>query len=115
MVSGVAQFMADRFAFAQTRFRFRTAWIAHGLDRGSLVRVAYRVGDGLYRNVRCEVEDIGVVPTAADQVDLVCRAVAEPKRGFVAAFTWSDVFAVDDGWSTRITSTIDRWEQYWDL
>lgn len=113
-VSGIAQSMADRYAFAQTRFRFRTAWIAHGLDRGSVVRVAYRVGDQVYRNVRCEVEDIKVFPTDTEQVELVCRSVGTPKRGFAPAFTWADVFSVTDGWSSRIAS-IDRWEQYWDL
>lgn len=113
-VDGIAQFMADRYAFAQTRFRFRSAWRAHGIDRGSVVLVAYKVGDSLFRNVRCEVEDINTVPTDSEQTDLVCRSVSEPQRGYGVTLTWRDVFiSQGDTWADRIIGTSDRWEQYW--
>lgn len=113
-VSGIAAYMLERYAFAHTRFRFRSAWIAYGVDRGSLVRIGYRVGDALYRNVLCEVEEIKTNPPDMEKVDLVCRSVASPQFGFTAAFTWADVFPeTTDAWTDKITSTLDRWDQHW--
>lgn len=113
-VSGIVNYMLERYAFAHTRFRFRSAWIAYGTDRGSLVRVAYRVGDALFRNVLCEVEDIKASPPDSEKVDLVCRTVGGPQFGFTAAYTWLDVFtSVTDMWTDKITGTLDRWSQHW--
>jgi hypothetical protein len=112
-VSGIANYMLERYAFAHTRFRFRSAWIAYGVDRGSLVRIGYSVGNEIYRNVLCEVESVQANPPDSEQVDVVCRTVAGPQFGFTAAYLWLDVFDTDDVWTDKITGSLDRWEQHW--
>lgn len=114
MVSGHAVFLARRFAFPKMRFAFDTAWIAHGLDRGSLVRVVYDAGQGAFRAATCEVEEIAVSPIRSERFRLVCRAVTTPQKGF-GAETWRELFvdADDDRWVTRIESEFDLWKTYW--
>ncbi len=85
-VSGIVTHMAGRFASAHMRYTFRTAWVAHGLDRGSLVSVNYKVAPGQFRTHRCEVESIRTSPLPDELVDLTCRSVgATPANGLAAA------------------------------
>lgn len=108
------QFYADRYAFPETRFTFDTAWVAHGLDRGSVVRVIYPVAEQVYRNVPCEVERITVSPINAERFTIVARSVGKPGKGLEPAFIWTDVFTAEaDGWTTRITSQLDSWDDHW--
>jgi hypothetical protein len=114
IVSGIAQFYADRFAFGVTRFAFETGPIAFGIDRGSFVRVAFAVFPGIYRNVVCEVESVAQSPINGERAFLVARAVGPPQRGLTFALTWEDLFISDaDQWTSRLTGAFDRWQQYW--
>jgi hypothetical protein len=112
-VSGLTQFYADRYAYPSTRFSVDTAWIAHGLDRGSVVRVTYKVAENVYRNVICEVEEIAAAPMNAETFAVVCRGVMPPSRGYEPAVVWTDLFTdVGDSWVERITNTYDTWGDY---
>ncbi len=113
-VLGIMQHYADRGAFAVTRFNFDTGWLAHGLDRGSPVRVSYEVAPGEYRNVVCEVEEVGVSPLNSERFTLRCRAMALPSLG-LAAVTWADVFTSDtDKWTSELGPT-DTWADRWSI
>jgi len=115
-VSGFVDFLVERHAFGRTRFSFETAWIAHGLDRGSIVRVAYPVANGAYRNVVCEVEEIRGSPINAERFTVTCRSVANPSLGFEPNIIWTDVFVAEgDIWTTRIENTFDTWDFYWNV
>jgi hypothetical protein len=113
-VLGIMQHYADRGAFAVTRFNFDTGWLAHGLDRGSPVRVSYEVAPGEYRNVVCEVEEVGVSPLNSGRFTLRCRAMSLPQLG-LAAVTWADVFTSDtDAWTSELGPT-DTWADRWSV
>ena len=117
-VSGIVQFYADRQAFTATRFNFETAWVAHGLDRGSIIRVTYPVSTTppSYRNVTAEVESLSASPINAERTRVRARSVSKPQKGLEPAFTWLDVFiASSDAWSTRILQEFDTWEDYWSV
>lgn len=116
-VSGIAQFYADRQAFTATRFTFSTAWIAHGLDRGSLIRVTYPVSQkpDSFRNVRCEVESIEVEPLNGDRFTVVARSIEKPQKGIDPNYTWADVFDAGDAWTTQILQDYDTWSDYWSV
>lgn len=75
-VSGIADFMAERFAFTRNRFRFTTGWHAHGVDRGSLIDVVFPVGAEVFRSARCEVESITVSPLNAERFEITARGVS---------------------------------------
>lgn len=119
VVSGIAQFYADRGAFALTRFSISTAWIAYGVERGSPVRMVYQVAidpddDVAYRNVACEVEEIRVDPGAAERYQMILRAVETPARG-LPAFTWIDRFDDEtDLWTDEIAAN-DAWRDRWSI
>jgi hypothetical protein len=114
-VSGIIQHYASRAAFGATRFAFDTAWIAHGVERGSPVRVVYEVAAGSYRHVVCEVEDIGVSPINGDKFSVRCRAVELPSRG-LPAYVWLDVFTKEDSdrWLDELLDT-DDWTSRWNV
>ncbi len=117
-VSGIAQFYADRQAFSATRFNFESAWVAHGLDRGSIIRVAYPVSTSppSYRNVTAEVETIEPSPLNAERVRLRARSVSKPQKGLDPAFIWTDVFTEEsDAWTTRLLQEFDTWADYWSV
>ncbi len=111
-LSGIAQFYADRAAFAVTRFNFDTAWVAHGVDRGSPVGVSYEVAPGEYRRVDCEVEEVGVSPLNSERFTLRCRALGLPTQGLLA-FTWAEVFTtLLDTWTDELELG-DAWTARW--
>lgn len=113
MVSGHANFFAGRFSKGYLRFGFDTAWIAHGVDRGSLVRVVFSVGQGAFRTATCEVEEITTSPINAERFRIVARSVATPQKGF-GAETWRELFIdTADTWVSRIEDPFDDWRTYW--
>lgn len=113
-VSGIVQFYADRQAFAATRFTFDTAWIAHGLDRGSIIRVAYPVTPQYFRNVVCEVESVAASPLSNESFQVIARAVSTPLKSLEPNCTWVDAFDDEtDQWPTVIASEYDTWKQHW--
>lgn len=114
-VSGIAQFYADRLAFAATRFTFDTAWVAHGLDRGSIVRVSYPVTALSFRNVVCEVEQVSVSPLNAERFNIVARAVGPVQKGLEPQCTWADAFNLEQQWASVILSPYDMWKNHWTL
>jgi hypothetical protein len=115
-VSGIAAFMAERFAFTRNRFRFTTAWIGHGLDRGGLVRVVFPVSTDAIRNVKCEVEDITVSPLNSERFDITARAVEAAQEGdgspITVAFTWQDRFDLSDQWLDELPNHA-TWDTHW--
>ncbi len=115
VVSGILNLVSEQQAFASTRFAFDTAWVAYGLDRGSIVRVAYPVTDNVFRNVAAEVEDIRVSPANAELYSIICRAVAPPQLGQEPLFAWLDLFTVsNDQWTTRLDVPFrPAWADYW--
>lgn len=96
-VSGIARSIAERHAFSNLRFSFGTAWVAHGLDRGSIVTVDFLAAKNSPRRARCEVEQIFTHPQNDERVDLVCRAVA-PIEDISEAFVWTDRFDLAETW-----------------
>lgn len=117
-VSGIAQFYAERQAFARTRFNFESAWVAHGIDRGSIIRVSYPVSTTppSFRNVTAEVESISVSPINAERVRIRARSVTKPQKGLEPVFIWTEVFTEeDDQWDGRILQEFDTWADYWSV
>lgn len=113
-VSGILRHYVDRGAFATTRFNFDTAWLAHGVDRGSPVRAVYEVSKGEYRNVVCEVEEIGVSPLNGERFTLRCRALELPARG-LPAYTWVEVFDdPTDLWTDELLAG-EAWLNRWSI
>jgi hypothetical protein len=111
-VSGVAQWWVDRQAPGGLRFVFDTGWVAYGLDRGSIVRVAFPVGFDLYRNVLCEVEDIQFSPINAERVTLTCRSVGAVQEGIDpddADAVWTDEFITDAQTWGSVFGPADVW------
>jgi hypothetical protein len=120
-LSGMLAFYADRAAFGATRFVFSTAWVAHGVERGSFVRVVYEVAPleplnfYRYRNVVCEVEQIAVSPAAGERFSLIVRALGPPTNG-LPAFFWLDVFDdLTDTWEDEIVDGSLPWKSYWSI
>jgi hypothetical protein len=124
-VSGILQHYADRAAFASTRFNFETAWIAHGVERGSPVRVRYRVARGergevpdttLFRNVMAEVEEIRVSPINGERFSVRCRAVTTPTVGLEPLiYTWAELFYTEtQDWADRL-DVGDDWTTEWSV
>jgi hypothetical protein len=119
VVSGLAQFYADRHAYAQTRFSFETAWIAAGVDRGSIVSVSFPVtADGTQgRLVKAEVEEIVRSALNGERFRVTCRTVGNPQLGFSEIFTWAELFVVPatDLWTTYIPASGvgARWPDNW--
>lgn len=119
VVSGIADFYAGRGAFSLTRFSIATAWVAHGVERGSPVRVVYQVAidqddDVAFRNVTCEVEEIRIEPGANEGFFLTLRATETPARG-LPAFTWIDRFDDEsDLWTDEIAFN-DLWRDRWSI
>lgn len=114
VVSGIAQFYADRFAFGVTRFTFETGHVAAKLGKMSLIRVVFAAAEGVYRNVPCVVESISRSPINGEQYTITARTVGQPRKGLTFALTWDDLFTdATDKWHTRITGRLDRWVQYW--
>lgn len=112
-VSGLVEFYAARLAEVQTRFQLEAAWPAHGLDRGSVVRLVFPVALSEYRHVVCEVEEVAANPINAERVALSLRTLEAPIAGISPAFTWEDVFLSDsESWTDRIAAT-DAWSDYW--
>ncbi len=110
----LADFVADRQAFARTRFVFETAWRSFGLTQGSVVRVAFAAAPNVFRNVVCEVEDIQTSPINAERRVLTVRSIGAPQRGLEPALTWMDLFTSEgDTWAEKITGLRDRWQHYW--
>ena len=113
-LSGMAQFYVDRQAFAATRFAFDTAWIAHGLDRGSLISIAYPVTATSFRGVIAEVESVEVSPINGDRFSIIARSITRPQKGSADDLTWIDVFDdLTDSWTTEILQEFDSWTDYW--
>lgn len=114
-VSGLAEFYVARQAFAATRFNFDTAWVAHGLDRGSLVRISYPVSNNppSYRNVLAEVESVAVSPLDGERFSIRARSIGKPQKGIDPNYTWDDVFDLDDAWTSDILQEFDTWSDYW--
>ncbi len=113
-VSGIMQHYADRAAFAVTRFNFDTAWVAHGVDRGSPVGVSYEVAPGEYRHADCEVEEVAVSPLNKELFTLRCRALGLPTVG-LAAYTWVERFTnATDKWTSELGPT-DTWADRWSI
>ncbi len=109
----LADFIADRQAFARTRFSFETAWQDFGLTQGSVIRVAFAAAPNVFRNVACEVEDIRVSPINSERRVITARSIGAPQRGLVPALIWTDLFTeTDDTWAERFTNIRDRWQQY---
>jgi len=114
VLSGIGQFYAGRQALAATRFAFDTAWIAHGLDRGSLIRIAYPVTATSFRNVVAEVESIEVSPLDGERFSITARSLTKPQKGLEPNYTWVDVFDdLTDAWTTEIVQEFDSWSDYW--
>lgn len=113
-VANVASLYANRDAFGVTRFVFETGHRAFSRTQGDIVRVAFAVDDGVFRNVLCEVENIRVSPINGERRVITCRTVAAPIFGLTFNLTWDDLYTDDlDTWTDRITGVFDRWEQYW--
>lgn len=114
--SGLAVFFANRLGYARTRFAFETGHLAHGLQRGQPIRVAFAPAPGVFRNVLCEIESYRVSPINGERREIVARSIAAPIKGLTVGFIWTDVFIdTADTWPTRITNTRDRWNQYWGI
>ena len=113
-VSGMLDFYAGLASQARTRFRFDTAWIAHGLDRGSPVRVIYAVAPNVFRNVVAEVEEIAVNPINGDRFTLRCRALDVPNIG-LPILTWEELFTDESQLWTDHIDTGETWKQNWSL
>lgn len=114
-VSGILQFYADRQAFALTRAVFDTGWIAHGLDRGSIVRMTWPVADGHYRTGLAEVDSVKVAPLNAERFTVQARIIqGSVQKGLDAALIWADQYTADtDIWTDVVESIYDRWSTYW--
>jgi hypothetical protein len=106
-VAGMAAAMASRYAFSKLRFFFSTAWIAHGLDRGSVVTVDFLAARNAPKRARCVVESIMTEPQNGDKFNLTCRAVA-PVQDISEALTWADRFDQLDTWADEF-NTGQRW------
>lgn len=111
----IAQFLADRYAAGATRFTFDTAGEVVGVQRGDIIRVTYATASNppVYRNSLCEVELVRQVSNRVNSYTITCRSIGTPQRGLTTGSIWTDVFIADgDSWTDRITSNLDRWEQY---
>lgn len=107
-VGAIAQHMAERFASARMRYNFRTAWVAFGLDRGSLVTVSYKVDEKQFRTHRCEVESVRTLPLADETVELVCRSVgASPVQGLGPAVSGLEASVDFDGTVNSVLRTAE--------
>lgn len=118
VASELAEFHATRQAFARSRFSFETAWPAHGVDRGSVIRVSYPVSSypPSFRNVLCEVEEITAAPLNAERFRIVARSIGKPQKGLSPAYIWSDVFTLEaDAWTSRLLQEFDVWDDYWSV
>lgn len=115
-IETLAQYLADRYASGATRFTFDTAGSVVGVQRGDIVRVSWATAASppVYRNALCEVEYVKQSPINVNRFTLTCRTVGSVQKGLTTGTIWTDLFtSLSDTWADKITSTLDRWDQYW--